>query len=183
MATPEKGERPTFLKFNPRSTREPSCHLDFSMKTRDIDQCFEVNEELRVQRMSYLKQLYSNLANDLKLEEALKMLEARLSTESRNKEEVVSSLIKTMSTELTGVHDVLGANIISEQQWDSYIEKHVEKRLLHMKEEGRNKIRNQNMAKCIQTILTKETDNIIMDCNWHQYLHALPSSFQPTSDE
>ena len=183
VATPEKGERLTFLKFNPRSTREPSCHLDVSMKTRDIGQCFEVNEELRVQRMSYLKQLYSDLANDLKLEEALKMLEARLSTESKNKEEVVSSLIKTMSTELTGVHDVLGANIISEQQWDSYIEKHVEKRLLHMKEQGRIKIRNQNMAKCIQTILTKETDNMIMDCFWHQYLHALPSSFQPTSDE
>ena len=182
VATPEKGQNLTFLKFDPRSTRETSSHFGFSMKTRDIDPCFEVNEGLRVQRISYLKQIYSDLANHLNLEEALEMLKARLSTESKSKEEAVSSLIKSISTELTGVHDALGTNTLSEQQWDSHIQKQLEKRLHDMREEGRIKIRNQNMVECIKTIPAKETENVIMDCNWHQYLHALPSSFQP-SDE
>ena len=182
VTTPEMGQNLTFLKFDPRSARERSSHVGCSMKSRDIDPSFEVNEELRVQRISYLKQLYSHLVNCLNLEEALEMLKARLSTESKSKEEAVSLLIKSISTELTGVHNALGTNTISEQQWDSHIQKQVENRLHDMREEGRIKIRNQNMVECIKTILTKETDNIIMDCIWHQYLHALPSSFQP-SDE
>ena len=183
VTTPERGDLLTFLKFDPRSTREISSHFDFSIKTRDIDQHFEVNEGLRVQRISYLKQLYNGLANHLNLEEALEMLRVKLSTESKSKKEAVSSLIISISTELTGASNALGTNAISEQQWDSYIQKEVEKRLNHMRGEGRIKVRNQNIVECIKTILSKETNNIIMDCNWHQYLHALPSSFQPYSDE
>ena len=182
VTTPDRGGRTAFLKFDPRSTKETSSHYNFSLKTRDIDESFEVNEGLRVQRISYLKQLYSDLSNHLQLEEALEILSANLGAENKNKKEAVSSLIQSISTELTVVPDTLGTNTISEQEWDSYIQKQVET-MRHMQEEGRMKIRNQTMVKCIQTILTKAKENIIMDCNWHQYLHALPSSFQPISDE
>ena len=53
----------------------------------------------------------------------------------------------------------------------------------NMQEEGRIKIRNQRMVACIQKILAKKGEYIMMDCYWHQYWYSIPSSFQPTSDE
>ena len=135
-----------------------------------------------MQRISHLKQLYNNLASRLKLEEALQILINRLDAESRSKEEVMSSLIQSISTELT-VADALDTSTMSVQDWDNYIQKQVEEKIHDMREEGRTKIRNQQMIMCSQKILAKKGENIIMDCNWHQYLYSIPSSFQPTGDE
>ena len=182
VATPDRSERIGFLKFDPRTTKQISSHFDFSINTRDINQSFEVDEGLKIQRISYLKQLYDNLASRLKLEEALQILINKLVAESRSKEEAMSSLIQSISTELTVV-PALDTSTISVQEWDNYIQKQVEAKIHNMREEGRTKIRNQQMIMCIQKILAKKGENIIMDCNWHHYLYAIPSSFQPTSDE
>lgn len=145
-------------------------------------QSLEVNEELKMERMSYLKQLYDRLASHLKLEEALVILSAKLDAEIKKKEEMMSSLLQSVSTELTEVvPDTLGTSTISIQEWDNYLRKQKTK-LHHIGEEGRMKIINRNMVTCIQNILANK-QNMIMDCNWHQYFNVSPSSFQPTKDE
>ena len=101
VATPDRSERIGFLKFDPRSTKEITSHFDFSIKTRDIDQIFEVDAGLRIQRISHLKQLYNDLATRLKLEEALGMLHSKLDAESKNNEGAMSTLIQSLSEELT----------------------------------------------------------------------------------
>lgn len=184
VTTPDRCARSAFVSFDPRSTKEKCSHYDFSIKTRDIDSSFEVDEGLKSQRISRMKVLYNDLANHLKIEEALEMLRVKLNIEVKKKDEIMLSLIQSVSTELTEVvPDTLGINTISEQEWSNYIQKQVETRVRNIREEGRTKIRQQDMITCIQTILTREREKITMDCNWHQYLYAIPSSFQPTSDE
>ena len=181
VATPDRSERIGFLKFDPRSTKEVTSHFDLSIKIRDIDQIFEVDAGLRIQRISNLKQIYDDLAIRLKLEEALEMLRCKLDAESKNNEGAMSTLIQSLSEELITVPDTLDTK--SEKEWDSYIQKQFEMKVRNMQEKGRIKIRNQHMVACIQKILTKKGEHIMMDCNWYQYLNSIPSSFQPTSDE
>ena len=89
----------------------------------------------------------------------------------------MSSLLQCVSTELTEVapHTV-GTSM---QEWDNYLRKQ-KAHLHHLGEEGKTKIRNQNMITCIKNILATQRGNIIMDCSWHQYLYESPSSVQPS---
>ena len=180
MAIPDKNTNSVFFKFDPRTAQEVSSDNEFSIKTRDVDQSLEVNEKIKVDRISRLKQLYGNLADQLKLEEALQILSTKLDAEIKKKEEMMLSLLQSAAKELTEVvPDTLNTNTI--QEWDNYLRKQKTK-LHHIGEEGRTKIRNRNMIMCIQSTLANK-QNMIMDCNWHQYLNASPSSFQPTRDE
>ena len=182
VTTPDRCARSAFVTFNSRSTKESCSHDDFSIKTRDIDPSFEVDKELKLHRISYMKDLYDDLFIRLKIEEALEMLHTKIHAEIKKKDEALSMLIQSVSTELTEVLPDT-SNTISMQEWNDYMRKRVEARVHLIKEDGRTKIANQNMLVCIQTILTKKKEKIIMDCSWHQYLHATQSSFQPTSDD
>ena len=182
VTTPERCARSAFVTFSSRSTKENCSHDDFSIKTRDIDPSFEVDEELKLRRISDMKDLYNNLIIQLKVEEALEMLHTKLHAEIKKKDEAMSLLIQSVSTELTEVMPDT-SNTTSIQEWNDYMRKQVETRVRLIKEDGKTKIKNHNMLMCIKTILTTKKENIIMDCSWHQYLHATQSSFQPTSDD
>ena len=177
IATAEKDTNSIFFKFDPRTIGEKSSDNEFSIKTRDIYQSFEVDEELKKQRMYHLQKLYNGLASRLNIEDALEKLSTKLDTEIKKKEETMSSLLQCVSTELTEVapHTVS----TSMQEWDNYLRKQ-KAHLRHIGEEGKSKIRSQNMAICIKSVLATKRENIIMDCNWHQYLYESPSSVQPS---
>ena len=86
MATPDKDTSSVFFKFDPRTPGETSSDNEFSIKTRDIYQSFEVDEELKKQRVYCLKKLYNDLASHLEIEEALQKLSTKLDAEIKKKQ-------------------------------------------------------------------------------------------------
>ena len=64
--------------------------------------------------------------------------------------------------------------------WNCILNEFIKPNYVRLKEQGIKKILNQKMIACLDTLLSNESADIIMDCSWHDYVHGVLSSYQTT---
>lgn len=176
LVSPFKDIPSLFCAFDPRKTEETGLFIE----SRDIDESFEVTRGITALRKQQIKQTYNDLLENFKHKEALKKLLCKLESKIEENNKELQSLTSSLSSGIQENTRRLDSEIQTVQTWSHSVKDLIKVKLDSYQDVGKKKILNQNMVAGIKQVINDDTE-VIVDCNWHDYLKDLPSSYQ-TSD-
>jgi len=178
VTTLDRNLESSFLIFNPR--KDENSFTGVPIKERHIEKCLEVDEHLEMKRKCYIKLLYTDLMDDLKVREALTELKMKLATKIEKNSQKIQGIIDSISTENKKAAHRLDTEKLNIEMWNCILNDFIKPNYVCLKEQGIKKILNQNMLACVDSMLSDKSADIIIDCSWHDYVHFVLSSYQTT---
>lgn len=170
-----------FLVFNPRKDEITSSVLP--IKAKAVGNCLKVCEHLEIKRKHNMKLLYMELMDDLKIKEAMVKLKMTLVGKLDKKTKKMKEIIDFISRENEKAVHRLDTSDMTVETWKCIQNEYIGPNHANLVEQGIKKILLQKMITCVDNILSDKYADIVMDCSWHDYINAVPSSYQTTDHE